>query len=115
MHLKTSSEVRSEKWKELLRAQAETGESIVAFCIGHQINRSTFYSWKQKLRSLAKSSSSRFIPISTKSLSFQNTSVSKTARLFLPNGVQIDLGESLESAAVYQLIQTLCGGTHAKS
>lgn len=92
-------------WRELVEAQMQSGQSIRVYCEGQQLNRSTFYYWKQKFKRLKVASlQGRFIPISKKV-----NSTSRSPRIYLPNGVQIDLGEQVGSAPVNQLIQKLCG------
>lgn len=100
------SKDKAQSWRELIEAQVQSGQAIHRFCESHQIKKHTFYYWKQKLRRL----SPRFIPISKVAPIF-----TKSPRIYLPNGVQIELGAGLESGAVSQLIQKLCGVNNAKS
>lgn len=93
-------------WAELIKAQVQSGQSIRAFCEARQIKKCTFYYWKQKLRR----STQRFIPISR-----AIPVATKTPRIHLPNGVQIELGAGLESGVVSQFLRGLCGVNRAKS
>jgi len=90
-------------WRELIKAQVQSGQSVQVFCDGRQIKKHIFYYWKKKLCGLP---SRRFI-----SLSRESPLAAKSPRIHLPNGVQIELGAGLESGAVNQLIQKLCGVT----
>ena len=106
---------KAQSWRDIIEAQLQSGKSIRAFCEAHQIKRATFCYWKQKLQNLKLRSlqsehpSSRFLTIANK-----RYSASRTPRILLPNGVQIELGEGLGSGAVNQLIRNLCGVGHAK-
>lgn len=39
-----------EEWAELIQAQAQSDQSMVAFCQARQINKHTFNYWRAKLR-----------------------------------------------------------------
>lgn len=112
-------EERIKKWRGLIEDQARSSVSIAEFCKERRVARSSFWKWKKKLRERQLSVSSRFISISKKSLihSAENISSSKikNTRLLLSNGIQIDLGASLDSPEVQQWLLGICGGFHAKS
>lgn len=111
---------KEQNWKELIKAQVQSGQSVRVFCEERGLKWYTFYFWKQKLRRAAPlaegrlpasswEGAQRFIPIPrTIHLAV------KTPRIHLPNGVQIELGAGLESGAVSQFIRSLCGVSHAK-
>jgi transposase-like protein len=43
------SELRA-KWKELVSAQGQSGQTVKAFCLERGIRDSLFYDWKKRLR-----------------------------------------------------------------
>src|SRR5215831_7709832 len=45
-------EVRA-KWRNLVSAQEESGQRVVAFCLGRGLPRRQFYYWKKQLRGTA--------------------------------------------------------------
>lgn len=98
-------------WRERIAAQIESGQSIRAFCEERQIKLHVFHYWKQKFgEPRGGSYTSRFIDVSHRS-----HPVPGSPRIHLPNGVKIELGESLESASVSGFIRSLCGVVYAKS
>lgn len=113
--MREAAEVKSKAqvWRLLLAEQVQSGKSIHAFCVDHQIQKYTFYYWKKKYRDLPDKSlvmarvPGRFIPIPGK---FPISS--KSPRIHLPNGVQIELGAGLESGVVDQFLRSLCGVGH---
>jgi transposase-like protein len=42
-----------EKWRSLVAEQAESGQSMAAFCRARQVPQSQFYYWKQRLQEAA--------------------------------------------------------------
>ena len=102
-----------EGWRERVLAQGRSGQTIREFCGEHQINIHTFCYWKSKFCKHGReglnisSVPSRFIPISR-----TNDLFSSFPRIHLPNGVRIELGESLGSVCVSELILSLCGVGH---
>src|SRR3989338_10824389 len=93
-------------WREQIEVQGKSGKTIQAFCEEHQLKRHTFFYWKKKFQDLAHKDlaverlPNRFIPIPRASHLAE-----KSPRIYLPNGVQIELGAGLESITVNQLIQ----------
>jgi transposase len=42
-----------EKWRSLVAEQAESGQSVAAFCRAREVPESQFYYWKKRLREVA--------------------------------------------------------------
>lgn len=101
---------KAQGWQGLVEEQLSSGQSIRVFCEGRHLSPHTFGYWKRKFQHLQSGSlTNRFISIARKvSLS------GGFPRIHLPNGVDIDLGEGLESGVVSQFLQNLCGVGHAK-
>ena len=106
----------AERWRELHKQQAASGKSLEAFCVEQGINHHTFRYWCAKfsrgVRAGANRRTGSFIAI------VPNKCESGSPRIFLPNGVTIDLGDDLGSADVKDFLLGLCGvggGVHAKS
>ena len=101
-------EANTKRWRETLAEQAASGQSIRVFCTERRINRSTFEYWREKFscadqESAGKDRSSRFIAVA------RNDCKSGAPRIALPNGVTIDLGDSLGAADVKKFLLKLCG------
>ena len=108
----TSIEDKAQHWQRLILEQHRSGKSVRAFCEEHHLKQYSFRYWKNKFFSLSTPGlegrhPSRFVPIS-RSIPFP----SRSTRIHLPNGVQIDLGGGLELGSVNQLIRSLCGVDH---
>lgn len=100
----SSKKAREQMWRELIAEQGQRGQSIRIFCAEHQIRQNTFHYWKRKFKNLRPARlTNRFVPVS------RNYSSTDSPRIHLPNGVKIELGAGLESAAVNELIRSLCG------
>lgn len=101
---------RARIWGKRIEAQRQSGRTIKDFCEEHRLKRPTFFYWRKKFhQSSGKdlsviSLSSRFVAITRKT-----EASSKSPRIYLPNGVQIDLGGDMETEAVRQFLRSLCG------
>lgn len=107
-------ESKAEAWRGLIAEQSESGESIRVFCEAREISEHCFGYWKKRLRNevtATHATSSRFIAVSRR---VRDTAM-RGPRIHLPNGVEIALGESLTSEGAQELIQKICGVSHAKS
>lgn len=107
-------ESKAEKWRGLITAQAESGQSIRAFCEAQEIREHCFGYWKKRFRddaTVLRTASSRFIAVGRVARDVRM----RGPRIHLPNGVEIALGESLATEGVQQLIQGMCGVNRAKS
>ena len=103
-----SHQTKARYWGEFIAEQQRSGKSISAFCRERGVNHHTFRYWRAKSAcNQHRDLPERFIAIA-KSASFS----ARAAKIILPNGVQIDLGASLESVPVAQIIFNLCGVTH---
>ena len=122
----TSHKAKAAKWRDLLLEHAASGKSIRVFCAERGMSRPAFQYWRGKFRRAdspsGKSSSSRFVAISRRSLTsgYMTVSSSRFLRMTLPNGVTIDFGVGLDSPFAKQFLLNLCGvglsgGPHAKS
>ncbi len=49
-----SSRSRSEYWRELIRQQAGTGQSVHAFCAARGFTEQSFYYWRKRLNNDAR-------------------------------------------------------------
>lgn len=103
------------RWRSRIAAQAASGQTIRAYCEGEGIREHNFGYWKKRFcREVVagftrNKSSSRFIPLSGEA----RHGLSQGPRIHLPNGVEIELGESLESEAVHGVIARVCGVSRA--
>ena len=101
---------KSRIWQGRIEAQACSGKSISIFCEEHRLTASTFHYWRKKLGDLPdQGSSGRFIAVTSR-----ERGTFGQPRIYLPNGVRIELGAGLESACVNRLILSLCGANGAK-
>lgn len=101
---------KAQVWRERIEAQVLSGKPAREFCKEQQISASNFYGWRKKLNSFKpRKTFGRFIAMQSKA-----RYAGGVPRIHLPNGVQIELGERLESEAVSQFIRNLCGVGHAK-
>ncbi|MEQ8784650.1 MAG: transposase [Pirellulaceae bacterium] len=60
----------SERWRELLRRQAESGWSVAEFCRRRDVSEASFYQWRKRLRAdplsaaaTGRSSPGPFLPL----------------------------------------------------
>ena len=99
---------KAEIWRERIESQVSSQQTVRAFCLEREISPQTFHYWKKKFCDLRrKGLAGRFVKI-TKGAQVAGT----TPRIHLPNGVKIELGESLESVGVSEFIRSLCGVGH---
>lgn len=120
MNTVTRREEREALWREWVRAQAASGQTIRAFCATQAVSERSFSYWKGRFSSEAKAvvtvagekSLSRFAEIFSR---MPNRSPLCGPRIHLLNGVVIELGDPLNSEGTQSLIQKLCGVSDAKS
>ena len=102
---------RLQMWRKRIEEQRQSGQSVLAFCTGHGIGHHIFYYWRRKLQAqVVVPGSKRFMM-----LAGTRAAMTRPARVILPNGVAIELGEGLESGLVNQFLRSLCGVGDAKS
>jgi hypothetical protein len=105
---------KAQGWQKLVEEQSHSGKTLREFCEAHQVKRNIFYYWKQKFRGLA-GKGLKSDGLSGRFISLKREVNSRLPRIYLPNGVQIELGEGLESGAVSQFIRELCEAGNARS
>lgn len=98
-------------WRERIEEQVQSGKSVRVFCEEHQLTQNTFFYWRKKFRDKPGPKGTafgrRFIPVSG-ALPWASVS----PRIYLLNGVRIELGAGLESEAVDRFLLGLCGVDH---
>lgn len=100
-----SAKSKMEIWRERIAIQAKGKQSVRLFCLEQQITPQAFYYWKDKISGI------KHAPRQRRFIHIANAEHPRgvAPRIHLPNGVKIELGESLESEHVIRLIRSLCG------
>ena len=50
-------------WRDLIRRQRRSGQSIAAFCRDHGVSQPSFFSWRKRLRLQRGQPASPFVPV----------------------------------------------------
>lgn len=102
------------KWGELLELQKSSSATITEFCKLHNVNRASFYQWKERLRKSEHQSSKEFIPIKVSGISVEanrinngNERISSKVRINLAGGVNIEFQDGCRLGELKLVIENL--------
>jgi transposase-like protein len=97
---------RVRRWRELIEAWKQSGQTINAFCRDHQLTRSNFDRWRRILSTEPSesklSSSSAFVPL--------RITAEPMAEVVLRSGVLVRLPLGADPEAVTRLVASRGGG-----
>src|SRR5579859_7909479 len=89
-------------WRDLIDRWKACGQSVAAFCAAHRVSQATFYSWRKRLATRARcttSPASAFAPV--------RVVPDPTAEIALPNGLIVRVPAATDPAAVARLVAAL--------
>jgi putative transposase len=108
---KVTSEYRTTKWAEVIKAQVDSGQSIKDFCQAAGISRHAYFYWQKKLRMAACTELSRTVEISRDivpngwmQLETKQDSIKKDILNIEINGCHISVGSETDS----ELLKKVC-------
>lgn len=101
-------EDRELHWRGVVARQAESGQSVAAFCRQESISAPSFYAWRRKLRggsapkSGPENGAPNFLPVR-----IESKAAAESVRILLPHGVAIDAPGGLDGHALAELLGAL--------
>ena len=102
------------RWRGILRAQGQSGQSIHAFCRAHRLGESTFYFWRRALASREETSArsrpkatarpAAFVPVRVAAVS-----VGSVGRMviLLPGGPRVRVTAPVDGKALAEVLAVL--------
>jgi hypothetical protein len=92
-------------WRDLIDRWNASGQSVAAFCNAHRVSQATFYSWRKRLVSRARSTTPpapAFAPV--------RVVPDPTAEVVLPSGLIVRVPVGTDPTAVARLVAALGDG-----
>jgi hypothetical protein len=89
-------------WCDLIDRWKASAQSVAAFCAAHRVSQATFYSWRKRLATRTRCTTSpapAFAPI--------RVVPDPTAEVVLPNGLIVRVPAATDPAAVARLVAAL--------
>lgn len=89
-------------WCDLIDRWKASGQPVAAFCAAHRVSQTTFYSWRKRLASRARCTTSpapAFTPV--------RLVPDPTAEIVLPNSLIVRIPAATDPAAVARLVAAL--------
>lgn len=99
------------RWREIVRAQAESGLSVAAYCRRTRVPQSSFYAWRRKLRDTTTFAEVRVVAPSGAPRGAGHVSASDGAfEVRLPNGRGVLVHPGFDRQTLLDLVATLEAG-----
>jgi transposase-like protein len=96
------------KWRALFELQKSSSTTITEFCKLHNVNRASFYQWKELLRKREQQDNKEFIPIKLSAMPTEANRISSKVRINFANGVNIEFQDGCKLGELKLVIETLC-------
>ena len=101
---------RHDVWSARMARYHDCNLTVAEFCRREGVSVPSFYQWKKKLSEGAKEAPPAFLPIEIKSSAGSVTA----AKLTLPGGATMELGESLSDASLRRILRAVLDVTDAE-
>ena len=93
-----------EKWRSLVAEQAESGQSVVAFCRAREVPESQFYYWKRRLKQAAATPPFVEVQVAKPELRPSRSSLGSTIEVRLSNGRSLLVAPSFDASHLRALL-----------
>ena len=95
-----TQEQRASYWKNLINAHSQSRQRVTEFCRDHQINRQSFYRWRQRVKSESTSpATGAFLELVTSSNKGESG-----IRLRMDQDIAIELDCAFDPSTLRQVI-----------